>query len=80
WEAWEVRTAVDRLPDGEREVMRLRYAGGFTQSQIADRLGVPIGTVKSRTTRAHDRLQESLAHLSSASAGETSTDLGSETQ
>jgi len=68
WEAWQVREAVDRLPPDEREVMRLHYGKGFSHSQMAGVLGVPIGTVKSRTSRAHHRLQSSLAHLS-GSAG-----------
>jgi RNA polymerase sigma-70 factor, ECF subfamily len=63
WEAWQVRDAVDRLPPDEREVMRLHHAGGYSHSQIAQVIGVPIGTVKSRTSRAHGRLRESLAHL-----------------
>ncbi len=69
WEAWQVREAVDRLPPDEREVMRLHYGGGYSQSQMATVLGVPIGTVKSRASRAHHRLKESLAHLSAGANG-----------
>lgn len=69
WEAWQVREAVDRLPPDEREVMRLHYAMGYSQSQMAVVLGVPIGTVKSRASRAHHRLQEWLAHLSAGTDG-----------
>ena len=49
WEAWEVRSAVDQLPADEREVVRLSHMGGLTHREIAERLGVPLGTVKSRS-------------------------------
>lgn len=63
WEAFEVRAALDRLPDDEREVVRLQHFEGFTHSEIADKLNVPIGTVKSRSFRAHRRLAGLLGHL-----------------
>lgn len=74
WEAFEVRGAIDALPASEREVMELAHRGGFTHPEIADRLGVPVGTVKSRSNRAHRRLALALAHLrSDRSAGATET-------
>jgi RNA polymerase sigma-70 factor, ECF subfamily len=63
WIQWEVRRAIDRLPLGEREVMRLAHVDGFTHAEIANLLNVPVGTVKSRTWRAHSRLTNALAHL-----------------
>jgi RNA polymerase sigma-70 factor (ECF subfamily) len=60
---WEVRAALDRLPDGEREVMRLAHLRGLTYPEIADLLDLPVGTVKSRTHRAHRRLAADLGHL-----------------
>jgi RNA polymerase sigma-70 factor (ECF subfamily) len=63
WEAFEVRAALDQLPPDEREVMRLAHFEGFTHSEIATALGVPIGTIKSRSSRAHRRLASSLRHL-----------------
>jgi RNA polymerase sigma factor (sigma-70 family) len=63
WTVWEVRRAVDRLPEQEREIVRLSHLEGWSMSQIADQLGVPIGTVKSRSHRAHRRLIESLSYL-----------------
>ena len=63
WEAFEVRAALDQLPGDEREVVRLAHFDGLTHSEIADRLGVPVGTVKSRSFRAHRRLAGLLAHL-----------------
>jgi len=63
WEVFEVRRAVDDLPAVEREVVRLSHFEGWTHAQIAERLGVPVGTVKSRSARAHGRLAAALAHL-----------------
>lgn len=63
WEAFEVRSAIDALPPDEREVVRLGHLLGYTHEQIAERLGIPVGTVKSRSGRAHRRLAEALAHL-----------------
>lgn len=63
WEAWEVRVAVDALPDEERQVVRLSWYDGFTHPEIAERLDVPVGTVKSRSHRAHRRLAAALAHV-----------------
>jgi RNA polymerase sigma-70 factor (ECF subfamily) len=63
YEVWEVRSAVAELPDDEREVVRLQHFEGLTHTQIADRLGVPAGTVKSRSHRAHKRLAGALGHL-----------------
>jgi RNA polymerase sigma-70 factor (ECF subfamily) len=48
------------LPAREREVIFLAYQEGLTQSEIAARLGWPIGTVKTRMRRAHRRLREQL--------------------
>lgn len=63
WEVWEVRRAVDDLPAGEREVVRLCNLEGFTHEEVAVRLGVPVGTVKSRSGRAYKRLAAALRHL-----------------
>lgn len=63
WEVFEVRRAIDALPEHEREVVRLSHRDGYTHEQIAERLGIPVGTVKSRSGRAHRRLAEALAHL-----------------
>ena len=63
WEAFEVRQAVDQLPAEERIVIRLTHLEGFTQSQAAEELGVAVGTIKSRSHRAHRRLASLLKHL-----------------
>lgn len=64
WEIYEVRQALDALPAEERVVMRMSFLSGMTHEQIADELGIPIGTVKSRTGRAKKRLATALGHMS----------------
>jgi RNA polymerase sigma-70 factor (ECF subfamily) len=61
WEVWRVREAVDALPDEERAVVRLQHFEGYALAEIAERLGVPVGTVKSRAHRAHRRIAAALA-------------------
>ena len=51
-----VRDALRRLSDREREAIELVYYGGLTHSQLAERLGEPLGTIKSRMFRALARL------------------------
>ena len=63
YDVWEVRQAVAQLPADEQEVVRLQHLDGFTHTQIAERLGVAVGTVKSRSFRAHKRLATMLGHL-----------------
>jgi RNA polymerase sigma-70 factor, ECF subfamily len=63
WEAWQVRRAVDALPADEAEIVRLAHFFQMTHSEIATRLSLPIGTVKSRSHRAHKRLAEALGFL-----------------
>ena len=70
WEIHEVRIAIDGLPPEEREVVRLSHLGGLSHPEIADRLGIPVGTVKSRSARAHRRLAAALRHLTTPDARE----------
>jgi len=56
-----VQHALRRLPAEQREALELAYYGGFTQSQLAERLGVPLGTIKSRMFGGLGRLRELLA-------------------
>jgi RNA polymerase sigma factor (sigma-70 family) len=55
-----VRGALERLPKEQRKVLTLAYFGDLTQIEIADRLGVPLGTVKARAFRGLRRLAELL--------------------
>ena len=61
FERERVQDALKRLPDQQREALELAYYGGFTQSELADRLGQPVGTIKSRMFTGLSRLRDLLA-------------------
>jgi RNA polymerase sigma-70 factor (ECF subfamily) len=52
----EVRNALDALPDTQLQVLELAYFEGYTQREIAFALDIPLGTVKTRTSRGLHRL------------------------
>ena len=56
-----VQQALTGLPCAQRRIIELMYFGGLTQSQISERLSIPLGTVKSRTLLAMRRLGMTLA-------------------
>jgi RNA polymerase sigma-70 factor (ECF subfamily) len=58
-----VRSAIDSLGEPDREIVRLAHLEGRSQEEISERLGMPVGTVKSRTHRAMRKLANRLAHL-----------------
>lgn len=58
-----VRHALDQLPPDQRTVIELGYFEGLSLSEVATKLGTPIGTIKSRLARALARLRDELATL-----------------
>jgi RNA polymerase sigma-70 factor (ECF subfamily) len=65
WVQWRMHRALETLPDREREVIALAYWGDLSQSEVAEKLGIPLGTVKTRTRAA-------LAHLAELLEGDLS--------
>jgi RNA polymerase sigma-70 factor (ECF subfamily) len=63
FDAWRVHSALEELPPQEREVVELAYWSGMSQSEVADYLHIPLGTVKTRT-------RSGLAHLADLLEGE----------
>jgi RNA polymerase sigma-70 factor (ECF subfamily) len=64
WHVHEaVHAALGRLPADQHEVVQLAYFEGLTQSEIAERLGIPLGTVKTRLRLAFDKLRTGLASI-----------------
>src|SRR5256885_9241394 len=61
--AWRVHRALEGLASNEREVIELAYYGGLSQSEVADYLNIPLGTVKTRT-------RAGLAHLADLLEGD----------
>jgi RNA polymerase sigma-70 factor (ECF subfamily) len=57
-----LRVAVAAMPEDERTVILLAYQDDLSQSEIAERLGWPLGTVKTRTRRALHRLRMAVGH------------------
>ena len=70
--AGQVRDALGRLPDEQREALALAYYGGYTQREVATLTGVPLGTVKSRMFTGVQRLRSVLGPL----LGEVASDFG----
>jgi len=56
----EVRDALSTLPSDQRKVLEMAYFGAATQAQISAELGIPIGTVKTRTLAAMRKLRRAL--------------------
>ena len=63
WLAWRVHRAMQELPEHERPLLELAYWSGLSQSEIADFLNIPLGTVKTRTRSALGRLADALEEL-----------------
>jgi RNA polymerase sigma-70 factor, ECF subfamily len=60
WTRWRVHRALEALPEREREVLVLAYWSDLSQSEVAKHLGIPLGTVKTRTRSALQRLADIL--------------------
>jgi RNA polymerase sigma-70 factor (ECF subfamily) len=58
-----VRTALEELPPEQRQVIELMYFEGLSQTTIAERLSLPLGTVKSRTLLGMRRLRTALVGM-----------------
>jgi RNA polymerase sigma-70 factor (ECF subfamily) len=58
--SWRVHRALEELPNKEREVVELAYWSGLSQSEVAEYLHIPLGTVKTRTRSALARLADVL--------------------
>jgi RNA polymerase sigma factor (sigma-70 family) len=56
-----VQHALDELPEHYRSVVQLYYVSGLRYREIADALGIPLGTVKTYLSRAKRRLRAELA-------------------
>lgn len=58
-----VRGALEELPSEQRQVLELMYFAGMSQSQISERLALPLGTVKSRTLLGMRRMRTALVGM-----------------
>ncbi|AZR73789.1 hypothetical protein BBF96_10565 [Anoxybacter fermentans] len=62
----EIQAVIDKLPDEQKEAIVLREFQGFSYEEIAEIVGVALGTVKSRISRARRNIREELSNLRSS--------------
>jgi RNA polymerase sigma-70 factor, ECF subfamily len=60
WVSWRLHRTLEELPEHQRTLIELAYWTELSQSEIAEQLNIPLGTVKTRTRRALARLAELL--------------------
>jgi RNA polymerase sigma-70 factor, ECF subfamily len=68
-DGWDLARGLARIPDEHREVLTLAYFEGLSQREISRRTGVPLGTIKSRTTAALKRLHRAMTNPLAEEAG-----------
>ena len=64
-EGRRVRDALEQLPEAQRTAVELAYFSGFSHREVAERLGIPLGTAKTRIRDAMKRLRTQLGEASS---------------
>jgi RNA polymerase sigma-70 factor (ECF subfamily) len=57
---WDFARTIDRLPESEAELLRLRFSEDLSQSEIAEKTGIPLGTVKSKMVAGLNTLREEM--------------------
>ncbi|MCK4888112.1 MAG: sigma-70 family RNA polymerase sigma factor, partial [Planctomycetes bacterium] len=62
---YELEKTIARLPESQREVLLLRYYGGLSCLEVAQKLGMPLGTVTKNLSRAYKNLRELLSNKDS---------------
>lgn len=62
-DATQVRSALTLLPEEQREAVTLAFLGGYSNTEVAERLGVPLGTVKSRIRLGMQKMRVTLASV-----------------
>lgn len=63
WQGWQVSRAMRRLPIEQQRILELAYVHRYTQSEIAETLGIPLGTVKTRLYKALKTLRGSFEEM-----------------
>jgi RNA polymerase sigma-70 factor, ECF subfamily len=59
----KIRVALDQLPSAQRQILEMAYYDGLSQSEITDRLDIPLGTVKTRSRQGLLKLRKLLHNL-----------------